>query len=88
MDTFVYRVYTKEHSDKDSYVEEFGTYSSLEKAQERLKSIISKKSGDWKWSETGHAVYLEGAWPGEECYHYIDRICLDEDTEERTTVHT
>lgn len=89
MENFVYRVYTTEHSDKDSYVLEFGTYSTYELAKKRLERIITSSGLDnWKWSETGHSVALEGAWPGEECTHYIDRICLDEDIDEKTTVWT
>jgi len=92
---FVYRVYTTEHSDKDSYVQEFGIYSTLEKAQARLKKVLEgyvKSQGTnlerWKWSETGHSCWLEGAWLGEEWTHYIDRLCVDEETNEQTTVHT
>lgn len=87
-DKFVYRVYSSFHADDESLVFEYGIYSTFKKAQERLKAVLTKKGGQWKWSETGHSAFQEGAWPGEEDYHYIDKICLDRDIEETTTIWT
>ncbi len=85
---FVYRVYSSYHDDKGAETFEYGTYSSLEKAQARLRTVLSKKGGEWKWSETGHSAHREGAWPGEEDSHYIDKIGLDCDMEESNTIFT
>lgn len=85
---YVYRCYSTYHDDKDSIVYEYGTFSSYEKARKRLEDIISKKEGDWKWSETGHSVSLEGGWPGEDDTHYIDKIQLDFEWTDKTTVNT
>lgn len=49
-DKFVYRVYTSFHADDESLVFEYGIYSTFEKAQERLKAVLTKKGGQWKWS--------------------------------------
>lgn len=85
---FVYRVYSSYHDDKGAETFEYGTFSTFERAESRLKEVLKKKGGEWKWSETGHSAWREGAWPGEEDCHYIDKIGLDVDSEESNTIFT
>lgn len=71
----VHRVYESYHSDSDSGTYEYGTFSTLEKARDRMHEVWAKKGypKDCQWSDDG--CEFHGAWDG--CYIYISHIELD-----------